>query len=193
MKGCALCLMAGLFFSANSFAQPKFQEANGIISIEAEYAKEIVGWALVQGSSGNALQDTSDRNLGYMTYDINFQTPGNYYMFLYCLAPNKDTSKNDCFVFLNEEKLYAADDSTRPDGMRVHTAEFSWTFYPKGPGGHTPPIIKHEPVYALVEKPGIHTLKIVSRSKGFTLDKIVLKLNDPNKPAGTGPAETIAE
>ena len=75
--------------------------------------------------------------------------------------------------------------------MRVHGKNYSWTFLPKGPGHHTPDNIRDKPVYALVHDEGWHELEIISRSKLFIIDKIVLKLDDATKPTGCGPEETI--
>ncbi|MDZ7370176.1 MAG: hypothetical protein ONB12_03290 [candidate division KSB1 bacterium] len=170
----------------------RFVEVNGIVAMEAENADRIIGWKLIDGKSKQALQDTSAQGKGYMTYSVRIDQPGKYWVSLLCLAPFGDTSKNDCYVYLDGKRLYGIDDKTRPDGMRCHTATFQWSALPKGPGGHTPEVIKEHPVYALVEKAGVHEFKIVSRSKEFCVDKIVLKLDDKTPPTGLGPEETTA-
>ncbi len=170
----------------------RFIETNGVIAMEAENADRIIGWKLIDGKSQKALQDTSAQGKGYMTYSIRIDQPGRYWVSLLCLAPVGDTGKNDAFVYLNGKKLYGIDDKTRPDGMRCHTADFQWSSLPKGPGAHTPEAIKEHPVYALAEQAGIHEFKIVSRSKEFCIDKIVLKLDDKTLPTGLGPDETLA-
>ncbi len=172
-------------------AQEKmFRSQNGIVSIEAEHATEIVGWQDTTGVSGAAMQDMSERHAGYMLYKIYFDEPGLYFMSLLARTPG-GTSTNDCFITIDDKKLYGADAQTRPDGMRVHGEEFTWTFLPKGPGSHTPDAIRDKSVYAKIDSAGWHQLKIGSRSKLFIIDKIVLKLNDSEKPTGLGPEETF--
>ncbi len=185
--GLAVCLM-----TACTAQSKKFDEHEGTVSMEAENATEIVGWKRVSGNSGDAMQDVSERKKGWMYYNVRFTRPGRYFVHLYCLAPGNNTSKNDCYVKLDDEKLYSvADPQKRPDGIRVHSGTFAWTFLPKGPGSHTPDDIRKKPVYADVKTAGDHVFKIISRSKEFTLDKIVLKLEDQNAPQGLGPAETL--
>ena len=51
------------------------------------------------------------------------------------MAPQKNTSQNDCYVYLEHEQPFAlGDDHLRRDGIRVHTGEFSWSGLPKGVG-----------------------------------------------------------
>ena len=103
-------------------ASMAFQETDGIVAMEAQNAHEIVGWQPVEIENSLAMQDTSSRQQGFLIFDIEITNPGKYFVFLHCLAPEKSTSKNDCFVTLNDEKLYSiADEETRPDGMRVHS------------------------------------------------------------------------
>ncbi|MDZ7314802.1 MAG: hypothetical protein ONA69_01520 [candidate division KSB1 bacterium] len=185
-------LMMSITCSEAQTLSYRFVNVDGIISMEAENADRIVGWKRIDGRSNHALQDTSEQGKGYMTFSILIDQPGKYWVSLLCLAPLGDTSKNDCFVCLDGERLYGIDDKTRPDGMRCHTATFQWSSLPKGPGGHTPEVIKEHPVYALVKKVGVHEFKIASRSKGFCIDKIVLKLDDKTLPTGLGPEETTA-
>ena len=162
----------------------------GIIAVEAEHALACQGWRMVSGHSGKAMQDDSERGQGWLRFELKFDQPGRYFMYLLCLAPDKNTSKNDCYVYLDEKKLHAiGEEKLRPDGIRVHTADYSWSGLPKGPGPHTPSAIRDNGVYFEVREPGTHTLQIVSRSMGFTVDKIVLKLNNQKAPEGAGPAE----
>ncbi|MCI0583752.1 MAG: hypothetical protein L0227_12845, partial [Chloroflexi bacterium] len=170
-----------------------FYEDAGVVSMEAENATSSNGWIVVSGLSGSAMRDNSDRGVGSMNYEIEFTRGGKYYVWLLCRHTSADgASADDCFVTVGGEKLYGSDDVTRPDGMQAASGSFSWSSRPKGPGGTTPSNIAAGPVYALVSGPGRHVFKITSRSKGFEIDKIVLRLDDPTKPTGTGPAETLA-
>ena len=146
---------------------------------------------MVKGQSGAAMQDDSERGQGWLRYELEFEQKGKYFVYFLCMAPQKNTSQNDCFVYLDNQKLYALGDKhLRPDGIRVHTGDYSWSTLPKGPGPHTPQAIRDNQVYFEVREPGTHTLKIVSRSMGFKLDKIVLKHEHQQVPKGVGPAET---
>ncbi len=162
-------------------------ERDGIVSIEAERAAGVKGWIEVAGKSGKALQDDGH---GSLSFDIQFSRGGKYYVWFLC-RDQGNTETNDCFVTLGKQRLYAADDKTRPDGIRSAGPGFKWICQPKGPGGHTPGEIKGKPVYALVPGPGRHTLKIAHRSRGFVVDKIVLSLGGKTAPSGDGPPETV--
>ncbi len=160
-----------------------FVERDGIVSIEAERAGSAKGWIEVNGKSGKALQDDGQ---GTLAYDIRFSRGGKFYVWLLC-RDQGDTKTNDCFVTLGGERLYAADDRTRPDGIRCAGADFKRTCRPKGPGGRTPDALKNKHVYALVPGPGRDPLRITHRSKGFVIDKIVLALDGTTAPEGNGP------
>jgi len=188
MSRLLLVILFLLPFTTNS-AQIGY--SSPVISVEAEHAEEISGWRMVGGLSGKALQDESEKGMGWLLYNLEFPQAGNYYVHLLCLAPGKNTSMNDCYVFLGDQQLNAIGDSSlRPDGIRVHSGEFSWSGLPKGPGAHTPDAIRKNNVYFRVEKPGVYPLRIVSRSKGFTLDKILLHYENTEEPEGTGPEES---
>jgi len=181
-------LCCGLI-AAGEVAPQDYQEINGIVCIEAEHAAEVRGWKPVEGRSGQALQDDAARKRGGCTYRVFLSKPGRYYLHMLC-RDQGNTETNDCYATLDGERLYGADGTTRPDGIRSVGARFKWVCQPKGPGGHTPESIKGKPVYFLVGKPGWHELRIDSRSKGFVCDKIMLKLDDTRTPGGLGPGET---
>ena len=122
-------------------------------------------------------------NAVVLYYELEFDKAGRYFVYLLCMAPKKNTSQNDCYIYLENQRLYALGDSRlRPDGIRVHTDEFSWSGLPKGPGAHTPEAIRDNQVYFEIQDPGIYTLRIISRSMRFKLDKIVLQ--PENLPPG---------
>jgi len=167
-------------------------EHDGQIFLEAEHATTSHGWKILPGKSGQAMQDDAERGTGWLSFDVHFSQPGRYFVHLLCLAPERNTSKNDCYVLLNEEQLHAVgDDNLRPDGVRVHSEKFVWSSLPKGPGAHTPDAIRNNQVYFEVQDTGWHDLKIVSRSKGFTVDKIALLKDQPDSPSGLGANETL--
>ncbi len=166
------------------------QTDKGVIAVEAENAITCQGWRMVDGLSGKAMQDDSERGEGWLYYELEFDKAGRYFVYLLCMAPKKNTSQNDCYIYLENQRLYALGDSRlRPDGIRVHTDEFSWSGLPKGPGAHTPEAIRDNQVYFEIQDPGIYTLRIISRSMRFKLDKIVLQPENLPVPEGTGPAE----
>jgi hypothetical protein len=184
-----ICLLGapGILAGAGSGPAPKvFVESEGLVSMEAEHATVNKGWADVAGSSGRAMRDEGQ---GSLEFEIFFTRGGKFHVWMLC-RDQGNTETNDCFVTLSGQRLYAADDKTRPDGIRSAGAAFTWVCRPKGPGGHTPDAIKSRPVYALVPGPGRHTLKVAHRSKGFEVDKIVLLLEGKAPPEGQGPAET---
>ncbi len=182
------------FIQESTLAQNMFIDRNGVISMEAEHAHEIKGWMPVTGmSGGKAMQDTSSRGQGRMIYHLNISEPGPYFVFLLCRTPG-GTSTNDCFIRINGDKLHAvASPAMRPDGMRVHSETYAWTYLPKGPGAHTPNLIRDKPVFVWIKNAGTHQLEIISRSKLFCIDKILLKRDDATTPNGSGPPETTNE
>lgn len=87
--------------------------------------------------------------------------------------------ENDVRLFLVGEKLYASDPNLRPDGMRS-SGDWKWAKLPKGPGSHTADAIRDDPVYFKVTRSGKHLFKIAHRSNNFAIDKVVMKLNNPD-------------
>ncbi|MGD1894027.1 MAG: hypothetical protein ACFB15_25960, partial [Cyclobacteriaceae bacterium] len=158
MLRCLIFLPLVFTYTYPGSAQPQFEEQNGVIALEAEHATTVAGWRLVDGTSGQALQDNAARHQGKLTFDITIESPGKYYIYLLCLAPGRDTGKNDCYVTLDGNPLYAAKDSTlRPKGIRVHADTLVWSSLPKGPGVHTPYSIRDGIVYSLVVQHGSHS------------------------------------
>jgi len=153
-------------------------EKDGSVAFEAEDGRG--NWNIVHSSTGKAIQDPGG---GCMRYEIQFNQPGKYYVFLLARqGPLGKDKENDVLLSLDGEKLYASDDVTRPDGMRTN-GDWKWTKLPKGPGSHTPDPIRRDPVYFKVDRPGTYTLEIAHRSANFAVDKILMKLNDPTPPA----------
>jgi hypothetical protein len=153
---------------------------SGKVLIEAESGRG--KWTKINSPTGSAIQDPGE---GGMKYDIVFEQPGRYYVFLFAKPGTEGKDKeNDVLLNLDGRKLYGSDDQTRPDGMRAY-GDWKWTKLPKGPGHHTPDNIRDDGVYFLVEKPGHYTLEIAHRSASFAIDKVLMKLGDPGLP-GSG-------
>lgn len=182
-----ICLLSISFFLGQRI---NAQIDINVIAVEAEHALACEGWRIVAGLSGKAMQDDSERGQGWLRYELKFDHAGKYFVYFLSMAPQKNTSQNDCYVYLDNQRLYALVDSRlRPDGIRVHTGDFSWSGLPKGPGAHTPQAIRDNRVYFEVQEPGTYTLQIVSRSMGFVLDKIVFQPESMPLPEGVGPEE----
>jgi hypothetical protein len=163
---------------------PVHTETEGVIAIEAEQAVYRDGWIEVDGVSGSAMRDEGERGRARIAYNVRFDEPGRYYVYMLMRRTDLEHSDkaNDAFVLLGGRKLYASDDVTRPDGIRCSQQEFSWESMPKGPGAHTPRHIFHDPIYALVPAPGEYTLEVISRSRGFEIDQIRLQREGLARP-----------
>jgi hypothetical protein len=155
----------------------RIREETGRVSFEAEDG--VGNWRLIPAPGGRAIQDPG---AGRMQYEIEFTTPGRYYVFLYARqGPSGPGKDNDAALSLNGERLYGSDDRTRPEGMRVHGG-WKWSHLPKGPGAHTPDGIRNDPVYFRVPAPGRYTFEIAHRSARFAVDAVVMQREDPAVP-----------
>ncbi len=153
-------------------------EQDDMVQFEAENG--IGEWTVVDTPSGQAIRDPGG---GRHRYQIQFRRSGRYYVFLYAKqGPRGRDKENDVLLSLNGERLFASDDKTRPDGMRSY-GDWKWTKLPKGPGFHTPQSIKQDGVYFRVDQPGTYTFEIAHRSKNFEIDRVLMKLDDPELPA----------
>ncbi len=160
---------------------------SGVISIEAE--KGTGTWEEVPGRSGEAVRDPGK---GQMTYLVNFSQSGKYYLWLLASAGTEDKGKNACSILLSGQKIYSADGSVRPSGIEIN-GDWEWTSLPEQNGEKASNNSQSAHAYVLIGSPGIRTLQLVHQGTGFTIDKIVLKREDQQKPQGNGPAETICE
>jgi hypothetical protein len=155
------------------------RETDGQVAFEAEFGEGV--WSIVPSPTGQAIRDPGR---GRMRYTIAFTQPGKYYVFLLAQqGPRGQDKENDVLLSLGGEKLYGSDGVTRPDGMRSY-GDWKWTKLPKGPGSHTPDVIRRDAVYFLVERPGAYVFEIAHRSANFAIDKVVMKLDDPTLPTG---------
>lgn len=151
---------------------------NGVILIEAASCA-FQGWEQVDDDSESALIDRSERGEGWISTQIDFKEIGDYYLYLMCKYTGDSLSeRNDCFVTLDDQRLFGSDGTSRPDGIRTHSSKLAWSYLPKGPGAHTPTAIRDDPVYFTVAHSGIYTLRITSRSEGFTVRKMLLVHRD---------------
>lgn len=159
---------------------PVIVERAGRLAFEAE---EGAGdWKRIATPTGFAVEDTGS---GGMSYDLEFTQPGKYYVFL--LARQGDAGRgqgkeNDTTLTLGGERLYGSDGTTRPTGLRC-SGDWKWAWRPKGPGSHTPPAIRDQPAYFLVEQPGRLRLEMTHRSTHFAVDRVLLQRNDPTPPS----------
>jgi len=130
-----------------------------------------------------------------MTYQVSIAEAGVYYVHLRCRLTSgmkgpdgrllDDTSTNDAHVTVGGQRLYGSDLTTRPDGMRCHSATLSWWSLPKGPGGHTPVAIKNAPVTTFLPQAGVYEVVLRYRSPGFVVDKIAFT-RTPQVPTDGG-------
>ncbi len=174
-----------------------FQEAGGVVSMEAEHATAKGKWKEEgpdSGSSGRYMTATSRRvKSDALRFDIVFAGAGTYWVWLRGLCTS--TEDNDCFVSLDGAPAVVKDDGgswkevlgEKTDIKRV----FGWSNEPKVEKDF--PGRKQKRVAVRVGAPGWHTLEIGSRSVGFKIDKVVLlEEGNTSMPAGTGPEETVS-
>ncbi len=158
---------------------PVIRERDGEVAFEAESGSG--NWKRIPSPTGSAVVDPG---YGRMIYDIEFTRPGKYYVFLFArqgVAGRGKGKENDIALTLGGEKLYGADDKTRPVGMRSG-GDWKWGKLPKGPGSHTPDAIRNHPVYFLVREPGRLRFEMSHRSENFAVDRISLRLETPEPP-----------
>lgn len=168
---------------------------DGIALIEAESGEG--GWERIQEKNTKAIRAVQGAE---MRYRVRFPEAGFYFAYMrshYAVGMKnakgevmETHSTNDAHVLVGGARLYGSDLTTRPEGMRCHSAEFRWSNLPKGPGGHTPEAIKKLPVHAFIPRSGVYEVIVRYRSPGLVIDKLAFS-RDP-KPPGDGTAETKA-
>jgi len=147
------------------------------ITIEAETGTG--EWMRFEEDGQTVIQAVPDTS---MTYRVQFSAPGLYYIHLRCRLTSgmaradgtilADHSTNDAHVTVGGVRLYGSDHTTRPEGMRCHSRTLGWWSLPKGPGGHTPEVIKETPVVTYLPEAGVYEVVLRFRSPGFVVDKI---------------------
>jgi hypothetical protein len=146
-------------------------------------------WERIEAGGVAAVRAVSGKT---MRYAVRFAEAGEYYVHLRCHHAGgtknaagetlKGESTNDAVVTVGGARLYGADGTTRPVGIRCHSREFRWWSLPKGPGAHTPDAIRDRPVRTYIPAPGVYEIAIGYRSPGFVIDKIALTTTSAPPP-----------
>ncbi|MBI3999398.1 MAG: hypothetical protein HY351_02180, partial [Candidatus Omnitrophica bacterium] len=172
---------------------PAFQESSGLLIIDAEHAHENMArggktWELqntTSGYSGEGYFTSSPDSgtlidTGYTTtspelkYQVNFQTPGTYYVWVRGWAPSGDS--NSIHLGLDGAAI------TTSDRIQISTDynRYVWT---KSTSDNLRASLN-------VTTPGNHTLNLWMREDGFRFDKILLTQDPTFIPSGLGPNES---
>lgn len=183
-------------------AEPAFVEENGEVVLEAEGptgtlagssdeadhywetfrdADASGGWAVTTrpnvssgvGSPGNPGDATTGPAL---TYDVEFESSGTYYVFVRMRAPSGDS----------DSVHVALDDDTPVTygglGLGDEAVSGSWRW-----SQYVADDVADGPVTVSPDSAGVHTLRLYMREDGTQVDKIILRrVNDD--PSGTGPS-----
>ncbi|MGY0217397.1 tandem-95 repeat protein [Endozoicomonadaceae bacterium StTr2] len=178
--------------NVNDNPAPVFAESNGLVSIEAENFSSSVArsgnsWSVESDGSASggkqvntANNDADGFNEGYtglsseLTYDIQFDSAGTYYVWLRGEAP--DGRSDSAHIGLNGEAIAT--------GHRVDFEAGSghqWTGDRMENDGR---------ITIEVDAPGVHQLNLWMREDGAAVDKIVISDNADYVPTGNGPAES---
>lgn len=182
--------LAGAFASAQTaeYPPPHARPLPGAVGaaftgdsliLEAESGEG--GWERLDDQGVKAIRAVKGEK---MVYRVRVDAAGTYFLHLRChhAGGTKDAagkvlkgeSTNDAVVTFGGAPLYGSDGVTRPVGMRCHSKDFRWWALPKGPGAHTPPAIKDQPVRVWVPEPGTYELVIGYRSPGLVIDRIAI-------------------
>ena len=197
------CLIALLGFTRPERSDNEgtvFLEKNGIVAMEAEHASEIVGWSVVRGlknSSGVTMIDEEPAEGGKLIFRVKFNQPGTYTIWaLHAKSTEgyRPDQANDCFALFNENKLQVEGGTSchgahgEVIGLGTHHTELAWQSRPKTECVED----RKKKVIFRVDSPGTYEFKILSRSKGYLLDKLVFAHEDSNFiPEQLCPKETF--
>ncbi|HET8736653.1 MAG TPA: Ig-like domain-containing protein [Pricia sp.] len=174
-----------------------FEERNGIAILEMEtksaggYNKESISGA----SGGSALTYRGSDHFGSpgnstITYQVKINSPGTY-RFLWrnkisiIASSNASTEHNDAWLKINASNFYGLDGSHRvyPGGsgksptaagqtsdgwFKIYTNTVSWSW-----STNTSDNDPHQ-IYATFNNAGVYTIQVSGRSKGHTIDRMVL-------------------
>ena len=163
-----------------------FQETGGMVSIEAEHFHSSVGrdgssWSAYSdaGASGGESVKTPDDgmwragddtegNSPELTYEINFDSPGTYY------------------VWMKGEVTSGISDSLHigVNGDYNHT-RYGFTGFSQSPGWTSS---RHSTI--TIDEAGPQQINLWLRESGLSVDKIVLTKDSNYTPSGSGPAES---
>jgi len=189
---------AALSTAFSDGVRPKlFVERDGVVAMEAEHATRAKGWKPVKrdDASGVAMVDDGGR----LAFVIKIKRPGRYFVwFRHAKPAGAGDKSNDCIVSVGGKGLEVHDGekSHRVIGMGTHQKALAFESRPKT---HESKLRAYHPHF-VVPRPAVVEFKVISRSPGYLLDKIVLiheaEGGDEAKPEaigdlkGTGPAET---
>jgi lysophospholipase L1-like esterase len=170
-----------------------FFEYSGQVVIDAEHADSRIArggksWQLQSAQSGyagsgylQALPDTgANLTVGYAAtspeaiFQVQFETPGTYYVWLLGYAVN------------------GSDDSAHVgvDGQAVTSAD-GISNVPRGSWGWTQSTVDGPPATLTISTAGVHTIHLWMREDGLRVDRLLLRQSSATTaPAGIGPTES---
>lgn len=188
-----------------------FREVNGLVSMEAENSSYVNLWRKVKGTSGAAMEAQKEGawNGGVLRFDIEFAQQGFYAVWVLARkGTHSEYGANDVKVWLDrdlsgtpnpgiqnlrDDRLQTLLDGTgkptftnkKPESEIGfgQNAQFTWITRPKE--ADAPSIWK-------VETPGRHHIEfVVGDEYGYAIDKVVLTLDNKQRPSDSGPPETF--
>jgi hypothetical protein len=172
-----------------------WSERDGVVVMEAERGQGT--WKIIEDAGCSGGRGINDPGRGMMSYTFHVQKPGRWYLFLRAVRGSttaRTDDENDVTVEVNGARLFGSDAQTRPEGLRVRSETWTWTFLPKGPGAHTPDNIREGNVHFVAGRAGQQRLDLIHRSTNISIDRILLRHESvPNAtalPTDLGPAET---
>ncbi|MEM6320171.1 MAG: T9SS type A sorting domain-containing protein [Bacteroidota bacterium] len=215
----SLCLLVAPTLPISTLAQsiPTFQEADGLVVIEAESAPSYGDWEIdttIQGFSGDSYLHYKGNNLfndpGFskLEFKVAIVKPGKYrFQWRSRIAQGtSNTEHNDSWLRMND----ASDFYAEKGNVRV---------YPKGTGKTPNPngsssrgwfkvyqnnrgawswqtrTSDHDPhdIYVEFDTAGVYSLEIAGRSKGHAIDRLVLFHSDLSSVFATSSARPESE
>lgn len=192
-------LLLAVCTSASAATVVGFREVNGVVCMEAEHATEIRNWVADDGyaASGVTMRDEGG---GHLSFNVGIEHPGRYYVWFRMRKPEGASDKsNDCIVQVNGKALKIFDGSNEHEviGMGTHQKKLGFQSRPKT---HENAHRQFHPYFDVTEAKSMIDFKVISRSPGFLIDRILLVHakagGDEAAPAATkenagmGPFET---
>ncbi|NDP21026.1 MAG: DUF5060 domain-containing protein [Paludibacter sp.] len=164
-------------------ASQPFCETGGMVTVECEnYTSkningDVIGWekeTTASGYAGSGYMNTTINNYANgiwieaadLSYDVTFNTTGNYYMWIYRYAPT--SSSNSAYVGMNGTAVGATFDNGTGTG-------WGW--------------VKHTTTFS-VSSAGTKTINIRRREQGMGVDKFILTTNASYTPSGNAQVES---
>lgn len=195
--------LSAAFVRGIAFGDTQFEERDGLVSMEAENATRISGWEEktgMSGASGVTMIDNGQRGVDGLTFTITFNQAGTYMVWALTAKSTvgyESDQANDCFASFDGNHLEILGGSNCSGhtaeviGLGTHQTSLGWQSRPKTECVDD----RRRKVIFTVETPGTYDLEIISRSKGYMLDKFVVVheslIEDMYRPNGLGPEETI--